>query len=117
MKQNNRQKGSRYEEQAAAFLAGAGYQIIERNFRCRTGEIDIIAKEASVLVFAEVKYREGAGCGAPAEAVDRRKQKKIADTARYYLLTHGYGEDTACRFDVVAILGLEVQLYKDAFWS
>lgn len=82
-----------------------GYQILEQNFRCRQGEIDIIAEDQGCLVFVEVKYRRDDSCGHPAEAVDRRKQQKLYHTARYYLYRKGYGEDMACRFDVIAVYG------------
>lgn len=112
---NNRATGSRYEEQAAVFLTSMGYEIIERNYRCRSGEIDLIGRDGRYLVFIEVKYRSGAASGDPAEAVDRKKQKRIIQTARYYLYSHGYGEDTPCRFDVAAILDRDIRIIKDAF--
>lgn len=117
MKQNNRRTGSIYEERAAEFLTGLGYEIIERNFRCRSGEIDLIGRDGTYLVFIEVKYRSTLQNGYPSEAVGRKKQRQILHTARYYLLTHGYGEETLCRFDVAAILKDEIHLIKDAFWS
>lgn len=114
---NNRRKtGSCYEQLAAASLIKMGFKILEYNYRCRLGEIDLIAREGRYLVFIEVKYRTSMNSGDPAEAVDRKKRRKITQTARYYLLTHGYGEDTACRFDVAAILGDEIRLIRDAFW-
>lgn len=116
MRQNNREVGSRYEEQAAAFLINEGYKIIEHNFRCRSGEIDLIGRDGRYLIFLEVKYRSSGELGDPAEAVDLKKQKKIIDAARYYLLTHGYSEDIPCRFDVVAILDKDIRLIRDAFW-
>ena len=70
---NKRQTGSRYEETAAAFLTSKGYRVLERNFRCRQGEIDLICRHGRYLVFAEVKYRSGLTMGSPAEAVDARK--------------------------------------------
>lgn len=116
--QNNRKTGSRYEEQAAVFLEKQGFKILEHNFRCRSGEIDLIGRDGSFLAFIEVKYRKTVGCGEPAAAVDYRKQKRICDTARYYLLTHGYGsgDGISCRFDVVTILDEEISVIKDAFW-
>lgn len=113
---NNRSTGSRYEDEAAAFLLRQGYEILERNFYCRRGEIDLIAREGHYLVFVEVKYRRTTDSGDPAEAVDTRKKHRMIQAARYYLYTHGYGEETPCRFDVVAVLGDEVRLYRDAFW-
>lgn len=117
MKQNKRETGRRYEEQAAAFLTKSGYEILEQNYRCRRGEIDLICRDENYLIFVEVKYRENEKNGDPAEAVDRRKQKRIVDTAKYYLAAHGLSEDEACRFDVVAVLGGSIRLIRDAFWS
>ena len=112
---NKREVGTAYERQAGEYLATHGYKIVEYNFRCRMGEIDIIAKDGEYLVFVEVKYRKCAGSGNPLEAVDKKKQQIISRVAAYYCLTHGYGESTACRFDVVAILGDEIELVKNAF--
>lgn len=112
---NKREIGSGYEEMAAAYLVQHGYTILERNFRDRSGEIDIIASEGGDLVFVEVKYRRGGTCGDPAEAVTPQKQKRIRHTARYYLYKKGGGGDVFCRFDVVAILGKEIRLIRDAF--
>ncbi len=113
---NKRKIGGRYEDLAAAYLREQGYEILERNYRDRLGEIDVIAREAGYLVFVEVKYRKDQRSGYPEEAVFGRKQQKIRHTASYYLYRHGYGEETPCRFDVVSITGEEkILLIKDAF--
>ena len=112
---NKRQVGNAYETLAAEYLRGQGYEILERNFTCRGGEIDLIAREGEYLVFVEVKYRVGADYGFPSEAVTRGKQQKIIRAARYYMMKHGYGLDTACRFDVVAVCGQDITLYRNAF--
>lgn len=112
---NKRQVGTVYESRAAEYLRGLGYQLMERNFRCRMGEIDIIAREGEVLCFIEVKYRAGAGRGTPLEAVNRRKQQKIISVARYYLMSHNMAMDTECRFDVVAVEGEHMTLLQNAF--
>ncbi|MFR2782080.1 MAG: YraN family protein [Clostridium sp.] len=75
---NKRETGSRYEDAAAAFLQSKGLRLLEKNFRCRKGEIDLILMDGACLVFTEVKYRSGPGCGSPLEAIDGRKQKKSA---------------------------------------
>ena len=67
---NTRKIGTEYERKAGAYLEAKGYVIQEYNFRCRMGEIDIIARDGKCLVFCEVKYRSGPGSGHPAEAVD-----------------------------------------------
>lgn len=103
------------ETMAADFLQENGYQIIEQNFYCRTGEIDLIAKDGNYLVFIEVKYRTNRKNGLPEEAVDKIKQRQIIKTAVYYMMKKGCAGDTPCRFDVVAILGTAVTVYKNAF--
>ena len=113
--ENKRAIGSRYEAEAAAFLKGLGYEILEQNYRDRRGEIDLVAREGRYLVFVEVKYRKDNRCGHPEEAVAERKQQRIRHTAEYYLYKHHYGEDTACRFDVVSIDGEKMRVIRNAF--
>ena len=85
---NKREIGSRYEEAAAAFLQKQGFRILEKNFRCRQGEIDLVCREGKELVFTEVKYRSDVSCGSPFEAVDFRKQEKIRRTALFYPVSY-----------------------------
>ena len=113
---NRRAIGAEYENLACEYLIQHGYQILHRNFRCRQGEIDMIARDKGYLVFIEVKYRRNEREGDPAEAVDARKQARILRTARYYMTRYCISEDTPCRFDVVAVLGNSVRLIRDAFW-
>lgn len=113
--ENLRAKGGSYEQKAADFLIARGYEILEMNFRCRMGEVDIIARDGDYLVFVEVKYRRSASRGLPMEAVGYAKQKKISSVASYYLMKHGYYDNTSVRFDVVAILGEEIRLFANAF--
>ncbi|MFA5180345.1 MAG: YraN family protein [Syntrophales bacterium] len=106
------------EEIAAEYLAGVGYEILERNFRCPLGEIDIVARDRETLVFVEVRSRRTDNYGSPLESVGFAKQKKISIVAEYYLNRHGLLPAKA-RFDVVAVkllpLGPEVELIQDAF--
>ena len=111
---SKRATGARYEETAVDFLRQMGYEILERNYRDRLGEIDIVAEEGGYLVFVEVKYRRDMRSGDPAEAVTPRKQQHIRRTAQYYLYSHRCG-DVPCRFDVVSILGEEIHWIRDAF--
>lgn len=94
--------GRRGEALAAAALEKAGYTIIERNYRCRYGEVDIVAREAGDLVFVEVKTRRSRTYGHPAEAVGRRKQEHLLRVASHYLQNTSQ-PDVGCRFDVVAV--------------
>ena len=112
---NKRQIGILYEEKAARCLQAAGYEILERNYRCRAGEIDLIAKDHDFLVFVEVKYRENASMGTPLEAVGKTKQQKIRHSAAWYLAEKGLSLETRCRFDVVGICKEDIQVVQDAF--
>lgn len=113
--ENRRGIGTAYEERAARYLSSKGYRILERSFRCRIGEIDLIGEEGGVLVFVEVKYRRSSQCGMPSEAVTPSKQRTICRVADFYRMLKGIPESKCCRFDVVAILGDQVRLYRNAF--
>jgi len=115
---DNRAKGARGEDLAASCLKKEGYRIVERNYRCRFGEIDIIAMDKEDVVFVEVKGRESDTFGAPEEAIGPTKQKKISKVALHYMQEKGLGDRNA-RFDAVAIRftphGDQIQLIKNAF--
>lgn len=102
---NKRSVGTDYEKLAGEYLKNRGYQIQEYNFRCRQGEIDIIAKKNRTLIFVEVKFRRTLAYGNPLEAVDFRKQQRICRTALFYNMMHKYSEAAPCRFDVIAVYG------------
>lgn len=91
------------EELAVAYLQKHGYTIVDRNYRKKFGEIDIIAREGPALVFIEVKTRRSGTFGSPAQAVTPRKQLQICRVAEDYLARHGLF-DTAARFDVVTVV-------------
>lgn len=112
---NFRREGAHYEQLAGGYLERLGYRILEYNFRCRTGEIDLIARQGNILVFVEVKRRTGRGAGGPFEAVDAKKQRTICRCADFYRLKRQIPEQTDCRFDVVGIAGEEITLIQDAF--
>lgn len=112
---NKRKLGGYYEEQAALFLEKQGLFIKERNYRCRLGEVDIIAKDGRCLVFVEVKYRFSAYAGSAWEAVDKNKQKIISKVAEQYLATHFHRLDIPCRFDVVGFEKDKPCWVKNAF--
>jgi putative endonuclease len=96
-----------------------GYRILEHNFRCRYGEIDLVAEEGSDLIFVEVKTRRGVAFGRPEEAVTAAKQRKIVEVANYYLDLHACFE-RSWRVDVVAVqLSVsgrleEIRIYRHA---
>ena len=94
--------GRHSEELAAAHLQRSGYQILERNYRTRVGEIDIIAKHRGTLVFVEVKARRSDRYGDPKWAVTPTKQRKLSMAALTYLKAHGAMQRSA-RFDVVTV--------------
>lgn len=96
-------------------MENKGVKILERNFRCRIGEVDLIGRDGSYLVFVEVKYRLHAGRGRAAEAVNRKKQRTISQVAGVYLLRHYRNQEIPCRFDVLAFDGEEVCWYQNAF--
>lgn len=114
-RRNKRSLGTKQEQIAAEYLKSMGYLIVETNFRCRQGEIDLIALDRSYLVFVEVKYRADGRAGEPEDAVTPAKRRTILQVARFYLYCHRLPETTKCRFDVVAIKGEEIRVIKDAF--
>lgn len=111
----SRRTGAFWEQQAAEYLEQKGYRILERNFRSYFGEIDIIARRGSYLVFVEVKYRRQGSSVHPLESVDKGKQRRICKTAAYYCLRCGYPEGTPCRFDILGIQGGVFAHIEDAF--
>ncbi len=94
--------GDRGEVQAWAFLTKRGYKIIEKNYRCKIGEIDVICKKDGRIVFVEVKTRQSSRFGSPAEAVSKQKQNKIARLAEWYLKDKKL-TDSKAGFAVVAV--------------
>ncbi len=113
---NKRAKGTEQEMVAAQYLEEKGYVILEQNYRCRYGELDIVASKQEMLVIAEVKFRSGTGCGDPAEAVDARKQRKICRVTLDYLMRHPWYQEKPCRFDVICVYGDgQIRHIEDAF--
>jgi putative endonuclease len=107
------------ERLAAEELSRQGYCILERNFRCSYGEIDLVAEDEHDLIFVEVKTRRGNAYGLPEEAVTFRKQQKIIQVASYYLDLHACSE-RSWRIDVVAVQldqggkPVEIRIYQHA---
>lgn len=123
MKQDNKKTGAVGEHAAEDFLRKKGYEILERNFYTKFGEIDIIAREKRkgatlpITVFVEVKTKSGEGFGEPWEMVDERKLEKVKRMAEYYLMKKRLGE-VACRIDVVGVwLDIEGEVEKIEHWE
>ena len=106
--------GERGEDRAARALRARGSRIVERNFRCKAGELDLVARDGDTLVFVEVRTRADDRCGGALSAVGFYKQRQVARVARVYLAVRKPRFDT-CRFDVVAITGADLVVIKDAF--
>ena len=112
------QLGSEGESIACAELERLGYRIIERNYRIRNGEIDIVADDAGTVVFVEVKTKSSGDYGDPVEEVTPQKQQQIIAMGEYYA-TYCCPPNTPCRFDVVTVdlsgQPPKITLYQDAF--
>lgn len=102
LKQTKTDAGAAIESAAAAWLQQQGLICLERNFRCKGGEIDLIMRARSTLVFVEVRLRNREDFGSAVESVTATKQRRVIHAAQYYLATHASHRDDACRFDVLA---------------
>ena len=107
MTQHNKSFGSYGEKLAAEFLEKKGYSILERNFRNKFGEMDLITQDGKVICFTEVKCRKSLACGTPLEAVHYYKQRNLIRLAQSYLKFRYGTPDVLARFDVISI-------YQDA---
>jgi putative endonuclease len=107
-------EGARAEDLCAELLRAAGLKLVERNWRCRLGEIDLIAEEKGTLVFAEVRMRARGNFGGAAESVTAAKRSRLIAAARLYLMRR---PEATCRFDVFLIDGppRRVQWIRNAF--
>lgn len=108
-------RGEPAENLAAAFLEREGLKILERNYRCRFGEIDLVAASGATLVFVEVRARASEAFGGAAASITAAKRRRLVAAARHYLARHR--ADRACRFDVVLVRGRErrIEWVSDAF--
>lgn len=108
------ERGRANEDRASRVLEERGYRIVERNYRCKLGEIDLVARDGETLVFVEVRSRSRGDRGTALDTVTPAKQQRIARVAQHYLAVRrpAFG---ACRFDVVGITGGRVEVVKDAF--
>lgn len=116
---NNKVLGNKGEDAATMFLEQHGYMVLDRNYRAKTGEIDIIVSKGNTIVFVEVKTRGSLAYGMPSEAVDTKKQQKIIRTAQSYIRYKGL-RDYSYRFDVLEVLApktgsMTFKLIENAF--
>lgn len=111
-----RQIGFAHEGDAAHYLAQQGLLLIETNFSCRVGEIDLIMKDGETLVFVEVRYRTRADFMDPVASVDHRKQKKLLRSAATYLKFHRLTDRVPCRIDVLGISHSDAHSETDFQW-
>ena len=119
MENLNKEIGNFGEDTASKYLEESGYVILDRNFRCRSGEIDIIARDGDYIVFIEVKTRRGSFYGTPGEAVNELKQHKIIRVSEAYIMKKKLF-NCDFRFDVIEIIvdkakNASIKLIKDAF--
>jgi len=103
------------ERVAARRYERAGYQVVDQNWRCREGELDLVLTQGSLMVFCEVKTRSSDRFGAPAEAVDRRKQARIRRLAVRWLASWEGVRPQLLRFDVASVRSGRVTILEDAF--
>ena len=113
-------RGRRAENQALNFLRRRGLELLERNFSCRYGEIDLVMLQANTLIFVEVRSRKPGRFGAGLESVDRHKQARLMRAASRYVSAHPAFADHCMRFDVVALdriqgTTVKLQWLRDAF--
>ncbi|MFL5728054.1 MAG: YraN family protein [Cytophagaceae bacterium] len=106
--------GQLAEEKAAVFLKEKGYEILERNYRYRRSEIDIIAKRENIIVFVEVKYRSRNNFGDPESSVDEKKETQVLNAAENYVFDKDWHGEI--RFDIISILRNQaIEHFEDAF--
>ena len=103
--------GQLYEQLAMTYLQRQGLQLVQQNYQCKAGEIDLVMRDSTTLVFVEVKYRASTAFGGAIAAVTAAKQQKLLRASRWYLQQHKLS-DTACRLDVLAIEGQPPYQYQ-----
>jgi putative endonuclease len=112
--------GADGEQQAAEWYAARGYRVVARNWRCESGELDLVVTRAGELIFCEVKTRSSSRYGTPAEAVTPAKQRRLRTLAASFLAAHGDapglpGRGARVRFDVASVLAGRVEVIESAF--
>jgi putative endonuclease len=117
---NRQQKGRRAEEAACAFLQDKGFHLLQQNYRCYYGEIDLIMQDGEDIVFVEVRSRSRTDYGHAGESINKNKQMKLVKTATHFLQKKGCLYKVNSRFDVIAIHvaagNMQLEWFKNAFW-
>lgn len=118
---NKQQKGKEAEQTACQFLQGRGLHLLQQNFHCYYGEIDLIMQDQEDIVFVEVRSRGRRDYGNAAESINKRKQNRLIKTATHFLQMKNWLDKKNSRFDVIAIhiveqTKLQVEWIKNAFW-
>ncbi|SHK11878.1 YraN family protein [Tepidibacter formicigenes] len=115
---NNREKGILGENIASEYLIKNNFNILQRNYRTKYGEIDLIASKDNKIIFVEVKSRNSLDYGYPSEAVNYKKQNKIISTAKYYILSNNINNNNF-RFDVIEVYlkNKNINHIENAFWG
>lgn len=112
-------KGNLAETWACQYLQAQGLTLLERNYHCRRGEIDLIMRDKEHIVFVEVRLRSNPAFGSGAESIDHRKRTRLVATAQHYLQSHDSARRCACRFDVISIANgnsrRDIHWIRDAF--
>lgn len=101
----NQFRGRAAEDEALRFLESQGCALVEKNYRCRMGEIDLVMRDGGSLVFVEVRARASDAYGGAAASIGRHKQRRLTAAARHFLMTHRDAARLPARFDVIAISG------------
>ena len=123
LSESSHTRGRLGEQSAVDYLIRSGYQVLVRNFRTRRGEIDIVAVDGTTLVFVEVKSWRAIGFGDLEVSISKRKQRRIIDASRVYLMQTGRDDRVSVRYDLIFLKGdsMEVHHVRDAFtestWS
>ena len=116
---NTIEKGLAAEQHACDYLIAQGLHLVERNYRCTLGEIDLILRDQDTLVFIEVRLRNNTDFGSAIDSVTQQKQKKLIKTARHYLCRHNLYDKLNCRFDIIGLCYAKpktsLEWIKDAF--
>ena len=110
-----RATGDRFESAARNFLAARGLRLVQANFLCRHGEIDLVMRDGDAIVFVEVRYRRGSAFGGALASVTLAKRRRLISAAHIWLAGRPYDARRPCRFDVVAFDGDRVEWVRNAF--